>query len=172
LAISPKELGKTVFAQIKLVSQQAKVQKTTLHHVKAHGALYNDLCTDSEKSKTFVEQILKIDEGLIVLAPPNSALKEVANGKLKVMTEGFADRLYEEDFKLVSRKYPKAVLNEKNEVLEQVLAMVKKGEISLENGSILRSEFDTICVHSDTPNSLEILRFLNRELPKRNIQIR
>lgn len=171
LNISLKELGNAIFEQIKRVFEEAKRQKTKLHHVKAHGALYNDLHTDSKKSQTFVEQILKIDERLMVFASPNSALKEVANEKLKVMTEGFADRLYEEDFKLVSRKNPNAVLSDKNAVLKQVFSMVKEGKIQLENQSVLQANFDTICVHSDTPNSIQILRFLNRELPKRNIQI-
>ena len=171
IKISFSDLGKTIFDQMKMVYEEAKTQKTKLRHVKAHGALYNDMQYDSKKSKVFVEQILNLDDNLVLFAPPNSALEEMAKGKLKIMREGFADRLYEENFKLVSREKPNAILSGKNQVLKQVLGMVKEGRVYLEKGTFLEVKFDTICVHSDTQNSPEILRFLNRELLLKNIQI-
>ncbi len=171
MEISLSDLGRTLLEQMKRVYDETKNQKLQLHHVKAHGALYNDLRTDLHKSNMFVEQILTLDDQLIVLTPPNSALQEVAKGRLKVMTEGFADRRYDKNFMLVSREIPGAVLQEKTEILNQVLSMVKEGRIYLENGTILTAKFDSICVHSDTQNSLGILQFLNRELLLNNIQI-
>lgn len=171
MGISESELKKSVSDQIKGVFHATKTQGGQLHHVKPHGALYNDLRTDLKKSQLIIQLIQEFDDQLILFVPPESAVKELAKGKLKTKIEGFADRNYEENFALVSRKKKQAVLSEKEAVLKQVLGMVKDEKILLKNGGFLKAKFDTICVHGDHQNAVEILAFLNRELPKNNIQI-
>ncbi|HET8810039.1 MAG TPA: 5-oxoprolinase subunit PxpA [Flavobacteriaceae bacterium] len=169
--ISLAELKKEITEQIERVLKIAKLKKGRLHHVKPHGKFYNDLMTDVEKAEILIDVILKIDPKLVLFVPPKSVVKKLAEGKLKTMTEGFADRKYEANFRLVSRQKKGAVLTQKEVIFEQVFSMVSKGKITLENGSVLNENFDTICVHSDTPNCVEILNYLNQKLPKKNIQI-
>lgn len=107
----------------------------------------------------------------MLYVPPESKLKNLATGHLKTMTEGFADRAYCKNFNLLPRNRAGAVLTNKEEVLHQVIEMINNEKIHLEDNSFLEMNFDTICVHGDNSNALEILRFLNMELPKNKIRI-
>lgn len=169
--ISLSELDKTLNSQIKLVWDAAKARNVPLHHVKPHGALYNDLIADVEKSKLLIRLVQNLDDRLTLYVPPNSVIGELASGKLNTMTEGFADRNYEEDFSLVSREKRHALLLDKEAVLEQVLGMGLNGEIRLMNGHVLHAKMDTVCVHGDNSKAIEILEYLNEKLPGNGLQI-
>lgn len=176
--ISASDLRNSLSEQIKRVSDAVNAQKGKLHHIKPHGALYNDLNTDVEKSELLIEIIQAMEEKPILFVPPNAVIEKLANGKIEIRVEGFADRNYEADplsgeasFRLVSRKKKGAVLTEKEAILERVLNMVKAEKIQTKNGGFLHAKFDTMCLHSDSPNCLEILHYLNRELPNNGVQI-
>lgn len=166
------ELKNTLKEQIKKIQAETKKQGAQLCHVKPHGALYNELKTDVEKAKIVIETIEEIDSELILFVPPKSIIMKLAKNRLHLKIEGFADRSYEEDYSLTPRSLPVAVLHDKNDILNQVVNMVLYSKINLKNGNSLHQQFDTICVHSDTQNSLAILQLLNEELPKENIQIK
>lgn len=177
IEITTADLRKSLSEQIQRVSDAVNAQKGRLHHIKPHGALYNDLNSDVEKSELLIDLIQAMEEKPILFVPPNSVIEKVAKGKVAIMVEGFADRNYETDlsgeagFRLVSRKKKGAVLTEKKAILERVLNMVKEEKIRTKNGVFLHAKFDTICLHSDSPNCLEVLHYLTRELPKNGIQI-
>jgi UPF0271 protein len=164
-----KESLRVQLLQLKAITERVGGR---LHHVKPHGALYNDLVKDETKASLMIDLVEEIDAELVLFVPPKSVVKKLAKGRLKTWTEGFADRNYEADFSLVSRQKNKAVLHEKEAVFQHVFGMVKKGEIRLESGVVLTAGFDTICVHSDTQNSVEILRYLHKNLLASNIQIK
>lgn len=163
------QLKDALYEQINAVKNIATEAGGKLYHVKPHGALYHEVACDVEKANIFIEVVNAIDSNLIVFTPPNSVIKK---GKaVKIWNEGFADRTYERDFKLRSREKNNAVIHDKKTVFEQVYAMVRDQEIQLENGAVLTARFDTVCVHSDTENSVEILQYLNQKLGEGNIQI-
>ncbi len=165
-------LEKILKEQILLVKQTAENLGGNLHHIKPHGALYNQLKHDKEKAEAVVKLILEIGKELVLFVPPKSVIKEIAaKNNLKTFTEGFADRAYQSDLGLLPRTKSGAVLHEKEAIFQQVLAMVKEQKVSLKNGSKIQADFDTICVHSDTPNSVEILRYLHDNLKQENIKI-
>lgn len=157
--------------QIERVRRETEKQGGKLRHVKPHGALYNELMTDEEKAKTVIDAVCEIDKNLFLIVPPKSVVKKLAEKKLTTLVEGFADRNYEADFSLTSRSVPGAVLSEKEVILEQVLNMAKRKSIILKDGMILHQKFDTICLHSDTKNCLEILRYLFEVLPEHNLTV-
>lgn len=169
--IALPELKNSLKQQIERVYEEAEKQKTKLHHVKPHGFLYNELMDNAEKAKVLIEVLLEIDPKLILFVPPKSKVGELATGKLKTYTEGFGDRNYQEDFRLVSRQKRDAVLTKKEAIFKRVLSMVKKGKIQLRNDRFLKSNFNTICLHSDTSNCVEILKYLNQKLPEKDIRI-
>ncbi|MDR6301100.1 5-oxoprolinase subunit PxpA [Mesonia maritima] len=171
LDINSEELKSTLKTQILRVKNYTEENGTKLHHVKPHGALYNDIVKDEEKAQLVIDVVQEIDKSLILFVPPKSIIKKLAEGKLKTWTEGFADRNYEADFSLVSRKKDDAVLHEKKAIFKHVFSMISEGKIHLKNGDILTANFDTICVHSDTQNSVDILKFLRVKLEENNIQI-
>ena len=169
--ISLKTLEESLIHQIQLLCQQAKKQKLRPKHVKPHGRLYHDLISNQEKAEMFVSLVWEINPRFILFAPPKSRLLDAAKGKLKTWVEGFADRNYGKDFELISRENSEALLTEKELVFERIFSMLKEQKIPLKNGGFLRAKFDTFCIHSDTPNCVEILRFLNQKLPEKDIQI-
>lgn len=165
------ELKNTLTEQVRRIKTETEKQGVQLFHIKPHGTLYNELKTDSEKAKIVIETIEEIDSNLILFVPPKSSIMELAKNRLTIKIEGFADRSYEENYSLTPRSLPNAVLHDKSDILNQVLNMVLYSIINLKNGNYLHQKFDTICVHSDTQNSLAALHLLNEELPKENIQI-
>src|SRR5699024_6081208 len=150
----------------------AERQQGIVYHIKPHGALYNDLKTNRERAQVVVELIDELGALLTLYVPPNSIVKEMAEERgINIKVEGFADRAYKADFSLKPRTEAGAVLTNKEQVLKQVLNMVQHGKINLEEGKVLTHQFDTICVHSDTEKSLDLLRYLHAELSFRNIEI-
>jgi len=166
-----EELKITLKNQILKVKNAAENLGEKLHHIKPHGALYNDVVRDEKKANLLVGLVEEIDTELILFVPPKSVIKKVAQSRLKIWIEGFADRNYEADFSLVSRSKNNAVLHQKEAVFQHVFSMVSKGKIFLNKDTFLQANFDTICVHSDTENSVEILSYLNEKLTTKYIKI-
>jgi len=172
ITISIKQLQDNIYTQISTFIRIAKGTGATLHHVKAHGALYHDLNMDRKKAEAFLEVLQEFDKSILLWVSPQSILKECAEKQNRpTKVEGFADRNYEADFSLVSRKKENALITKKEQVLAHILPMIKKNCIHLPNGEKLHAQIDTLCLHSDTQNSLAILKYLNAELPKNKIQI-
>ncbi|MBW2962501.1 5-oxoprolinase subunit PxpA [Mesonia aestuariivivens] len=169
--ISLEALENTLRDQILQVKSITERLGGKLHHVKPHGALYNEIVKDVEKANLVIKMVKEIDEELILFVPPNSAVESLAKAKLNTWKEGFADRNYEADFSLVSRLKNNAILHDKSSVFNHVFLMVSEGKIQLQNKKFLEAKFDTICVHSDTQNSVEILRYLRENLERKNIKI-
>ncbi len=170
--VSLAELKSTLKNQILAVKTITERLGGKLHHVKPHGALYNEIAKDEEKAKLVIEVVKEIDENLILFTPPNSVIERLAKSKLTTWKEGFADRNYEADFSLISRLKSNAVLHEKEAVFKHVFLMISEEKIQVKNGTFLEANFDTICLHSDTQNSVEILSYLRKKLEAENIKIR
>jgi UPF0271 protein len=126
----------------------------TVHHVKPHGALYNQANRDASLALAVVRGIQKISPGAMLYALPASALAAagLAAG-MTVRTEGFADRRYQADGSLVPRGDPAAVISDVAEAVAQALKLARSGCI------------DTLCVHGDGPRALAILRALRAAFP-------
>ena len=165
--MSLKNLRKSLKTQILLVKDTVERLGEKLHHIKPHGALYNELKYDKEKSLMMIDLVKEIDDELVLFVPPKSVIKEEAKNEIKTLIEGFADRAYEEDLSLVSRGKTGAVLHDKNQILEKVKMMGFENKIITINGVILNQNIDTICIHSDTENSVEILEYLYSSLHKK-----
>ncbi len=170
MALSSSALRSALTAQLTTFSEIMKKQNVSLHHVKVHGALYHDTNQQEEFAKILIEVVKRLNPDLILYVPPQSIVCELAKGKLKVWKEGFADRQYRPDYELVSRKEKGAVISRKEKILEQVLSMVIDHKIPVENG-MLEGFFQTICLHSDTPGCLDILKYLYHHLPLNGIQL-
>lgn len=165
--MSLKNLRKSLKTQILLVKDTVERLGEKLHHIKPHGALYNELKYDKEKSLMMIDLVKEIDDKLVLFVPPKSVIEEGANNEIKTLIEGFADRAYEEDLSLVSRGKTGAVLHDKNQILEKVKLMGLEDKIITLNKVVLNQKIDTICIHSDTENSVEILEYLYSSLHKK-----
>lgn len=164
-------LQNTLVEQIERVKVETEKRGGQLHHVKPHGALYNDIVKDSAKAAIVVKSILEVDERLILFAPPKAVVQDMAKGKLKVWTEGFMDRGYHADFSLVAREKEGAVLQTKQAVFKRALSLALTGSIRTITNEQLQADFDTVCLHSDTINAVEMLTYVHKKLAEHHIRI-
>lgn len=170
--ISADELIQSIKNQLTAFDDVLKIENAPLHHIKAHGALYNQTAKDPETARIYLEAIKEYRERTIIYAPFKSEVAKMAEGEgFHVWHEAFADRNYSIDLSLVSRKNKKALIEEPKEVLAHIVPMIKNGTVLAIDGKSSEIQAKTLCVHGDTPSALEILVYLSRELPKHQVQI-
>lgn len=171
IKISSEELRRSLYAQMLSLKQIVEAEGGKLSHIKPHGALYNDAVKDEKIAEIFMSSVLELDQDLPIYAPENSVLARLAEEKIRVIFEAFADRAYEENYSLVSREKSGALITQKEEVFEHLFTMISGREITCKNGRKIGCKATTFCFHSDTPNSKEILVFLNQKLKEKGYVI-
>ena len=155
-------LKEQLIKQIDTLNQLAKKENMKLHHVKAHGALYNLACKSGEIADIFIEAVQNFNQDLIIYAPFGSELEKKAREKgVQFMIEVFADRNYDDDFNLISRGKPMAVIDSVEVVKRRVERMMREGVLISLHGRKRKINFDTVCVHGDHPNALDIVKELS-----------
>lgn len=169
-----EEIKQYTVYQIGALQGIAREEKIVLQHVKPHGALYNLAVKDEVASRGIVSAVKVFRDDLIVLAPSKSSLAETARSSgLRVAQEFFADRGYNSDGTLVSRKQPGAIINEPQKVVERAVRAVAKGEVVAVDGSVSDvGEVHTICVHGDTPDAVRLAEVLKKGLAKARVEVK
>ncbi|HEV3410349.1 MAG TPA: 5-oxoprolinase subunit PxpA [Chthoniobacterales bacterium] len=141
-------------------------------HVKPHGALYNMAAREEEIAEAIVRAVMAVDRKLILFAPTNTELSRAAeNHELQYAREVFADRNYMPDGSLVPRDHRQALLHDPVEAANRVYGMLRDNKVRAIDGSTLRVEADTICVHGDTPGAVEFARELRLALHQMGIVV-
>jgi UPF0271 protein len=174
MSLTIEELRNYVIYQVSALEGFAKASGIQLQHVKLHGALYNKAAKNSETAQTAVKAIKALNPNLIVFAPPKSALAEAAaKAGIRVAYEVFADRAYNPDGTLVSRRRPNALITDVKTIIKRIIQMVKEQTVTAVNGeNIQLGEVDTVCVHGDTPEAVNIAKNLKRALIKAGVQVK
>jgi len=168
--LSPSELIASVREQIAQLLSICNQDGAKLHHIKAHGALYNDIARGGDLAKVFLEAISPYKAAIFLYVPAESSLVQLAiQQRFKIKREAFVDRNYNTDLSLVSRKKDNALINKPQSVLEHMLRMVIEGRVLTVSGTLKNIAADTYCIHGDTVNALQILMYLSKALPKHNI---
>jgi UPF0271 protein len=141
-------------------------------HVKAHGALSNVACEDDMTARAIASAIKAVDPTLIFVVLANSKLMQAGDAAgLPLVHEVFADRAYEDDGNLVSRKKPGAVLHDPALIAERVLRMAQDGAVVSVTGKVIKMRTDTVCIHGDTAGAVEIARGVRRKLEAAGITV-
>lgn len=170
--ITPEEAFSYTTYQIGALYAFCKSAGVSLSHVKPHGAFYNMAAEDYDLSKAICEAIYKFDKNLILLGRSNSMLiKAAEHTGLKAASEVFADRAYEENGALVSRKKKGAMITDEDEAIKRVIRMVKEGKVKAITGKDIDIKADSICVHGDGEKALLFVKKIREELIKENIKI-
>ena len=155
--VAPAELTADVVYQIGALQALAHTAGSALGYVKPHGALYNTIVTDPVQARAVAEAVYAVDPGLPVLGLAGSVFfAEAARLGLRTVAEAFADRSYQPDGSLVPRGAPDAVLRDPDLIAERTLAMVHNGEVSAVDGTVIRIEVESVCVHGDSPGAVGI----------------
>lgn len=174
MQLTSEEARSYIIYQVGALLGFAKVFSVSLQHVKLHGAMYNTALKDRELSRALAEAIAKLDHNLIVFAPPKSAMAEVAaDAGLRVAYEFFADRAYNPDGSLVSRKKSGSIIEEPEKVVKRAVRAVKEGVVEAFDGKVVDlGQVHTICVHGDTPTAAKLAENLKNGLVKAGIEVK
>lgn len=157
--LSPNEIRKLILEQLELFAAACGEVGVTMSHVKPHGALYNRSARDSVVARAIAEAVREFDPHLTLYGLAQSPSTEAARSLgLKAADEAFADRAYESDGSLVSRKKENALINEPEIAASQALRIALGGGVVAVDGSRVSLTAETICVHGDGPNAVAIVR--------------
>ncbi|MFL6583996.1 MAG: 5-oxoprolinase subunit PxpA [Chthoniobacterales bacterium] len=172
LPVSGDNVFQAVKYQLGVFRAIAEAAEVRPNHVKAHGALYNMAARDAAIASAIVKAVADEDRDLLLFALPDSELARAGDAAgLRVLREVFADRNYMPDGSLVSRTRPDALLHDPAEAAARVVRMLREGVVRALDGSDVRVQPDTICLHGDTPEAVEFARILRGELGNAGIQV-
>ena len=170
--MSASEIENLVAYQIGALQAIATMAGYQVTHVKAHGALSNVACEEETTARAIASAIKAVDPNLVFVVLANSRLVQAGEAaNLPMVHEVFADRAYEDDGLLVSRRKPGAVLHDGNAIAERVVRMVQDGAIVSVNGKAIKTRMDTVCIHGDTPGAVEIGRLVRKALKHAGIDV-
>jgi UPF0271 protein len=171
MKVTPQEVKDYFIYQIGALKAFVEVAGMKLQHVKMHGALDAMAGRDEELTKAMCEATIGIRPDLIWLA--HSGKGEIARSMgLKVVQEVYADRAYNSDKTLVSRTLPGAVLKNFQEIGARIKQLIETGTITTIDGRALELDFDSICVHGDTPGAVGMIRTIREILTARDIAVK
>jgi 5-oxoprolinase (ATP-hydrolysing) subunit A len=151
----------------------ARAAGVPLVHVKPHGALYNRAAHDRSVAETIVRAVRRCSADLVLVGLAGSAMLDAGMaGGLRVAAEAFADRAYESDGSLRSRRLPGAILVDPAVAAAQAVAIVRDGAVTSWDGVAVTMRADTICIHGDTPDAPEYARQVRAALEAAGVVIR
>ena len=170
--LSANEIKKLIFDQYEILQDIAIKYDEKVSHIKPHGALNNMACEDIELAMILAKTINEIDKDLIYLVPTGSKMEEAAKKlNMKIACEIFADRNYEDDGNLVSRKKPNALITDPELAKIHVLSMVKNQAINCHSGKQIPCEIDSVCIHGDNESSLSTAKSIRDNLLNNGLKL-
>jgi UPF0271 protein len=170
--LADEQIRELLVTQLRALDAIARAEGTTLHHVKPHGALYNQAETDGALAVAIVAGIRAFDPSLRLVGRAGSAMEEAARAASHSFSaEAFADRRYRADGTLLPRSEPGAVLTDPDEVARQVRSLVTDSEVIASGGSRVAVSFGTLCVHGDTPGAATVARRIRQELSALGVSV-
>jgi UPF0271 protein len=173
LNVTPDEAEDFVLYQVAAVAGVAAAEGVRLQHVKPHGALFNMAVRNAELAAAIARAVAAFDRSLILFGLPRSEILAAGRAAgLMVAAEVFADRAYEPDGSLASRRKPGAVIHDVDAVVARAVRMVTQRTVVAIDGSTVPLEADTICVHGDTPRSDQLAANIRRGLENAGVAVR
>ncbi len=171
--LTPEEIRKLIIDQYEILQKIASTNGTNVSHIKPHGALNNMACEDSELAMILAKSVHEISKDLIYLVPTGSKMEKAARKlNMKIACEIFADRNYEDDGNLVSRKKDSAIIMDPDLCKKHVLKMVKNQALNCLSGKQIPCEIDSICIHGDNKSSLATAVSIRDNLISNNLELK
>jgi 5-oxoprolinase (ATP-hydrolysing) subunit A len=170
--VAPDDLTADVLYQIGALEAFARAADSRVRYVKPHGALYNRIARDPVQAAAVVEAIRRYDPALPLLTLPGSAAMQAAEeAGIKAVAEGFADRAYTKEGRLVSRREPGAVLHDPERVAARAVVMATEGRVETADGGEVAVKVRSLCVHGDTPGAVELARAVRAALEEAGVTL-
>ena len=162
-----------VTAQILLLYNLCLDKGTRLHHVKAHGALYNMAARDPDIAYTIARAVKDVDDSLILYGLSGSEQIHIAHQlNLKTASEVFADRTYQDNGSLTARQQPNALITDENKCIQQVIGMIKDHTVNSVSGKAVHIVAETVCIHGDGEHAVAFASKIYQTLQQQSIEIK
>ena len=173
LNVTAREAEDLVLYQVAAVAGMASAEGMRIQHVKPHGALFNMAVRNAELAAAIARAVAAFDPMLLLFGLPGSEILKAGRSEgLLVAAEVFADRAYEPDGSLASRRKPGSVIHDPEMVVERAVRMVKDHTVVAIDGSVVPLQADTICVHGDTPGSDDLAASIRAGLERAGITVK
>ncbi|MDR1600608.1 MAG: 5-oxoprolinase subunit PxpA [Oscillospiraceae bacterium] len=173
MGLTASEADAYVRYQVAAVDGMARARGGRMTHVKLHGALYNRAGADYAFAKVICDGIRKIAPDAVFLALSGSAMARAGlDAGLRVASEVFADRGYEDDGSLVARNKPGAMTRDESEAVKRVTRMVRDGVVETVSGKTIAIAADSICVHGDGEKALAFVERIRAGLAEAGVALK
>ena len=173
LNLKPKEINELIINQYNILQNICNKYDEKVTHIKPHGALNNMACENFELANTIAKSIYEIDKDLIFLVPTGSEMVNAGKKQnLKVASEIFADRNYEDDGNLVSRSKPNALITDPDIAKKHIIKMVENQAINCYSGKQIPCEIDSVCIHGDGVSALNTAKIIKLELINNKLELK
>jgi len=171
-SIRDEELLKSILEQIYLFDQIAKYCGTSMHHIKLHGALYNQASNNVELADKILASFHFLKKDIILYGLSGSVFNQLAREKgFHVIDEVFADRSYQSDGSLTPRNIQGALIEDEQKAVLQVLKFILEDKVITLKNEEMNAHADTICIHGDGAHAVSFASLIHQELTQRNIRI-
>ncbi len=172
LGENPTDIEKIVVYQIGAAVAVAAAAEWKLTHVKTHGAMGNMAMVDPDLADAIARAVRTVDRNLILVAMPGLELEKAGLRQgLRVAREVYADRTYDDNGNLTSRKKEGAVIHDAAMAADRVLRMIEDEAVTTISGRKLPAKIDSICVHGDNPQAVAMARMLRDRLAAASIEL-
>ena len=170
--VLPAELEDVIVSQIEALSACCVAAGVGLRYVKPHGALYNRAVWDTRVAEAIIDAMRKVKPGLSLLGLPSSEMSKAAErAGIQFAGEAFVDRAYRKDGTLVPRSEANAVIHDVQSAVQRAVMLVRMRSISAQDGSEIKINAQSLCVHGDNPDSEAMLRSLRSRLESAGVTI-
>lgn len=172
LNLSVDKVVASLQEQLALFLSAVDENNATLHHIKLHGALYNDVETNRELANAIADYFFESFPDIYIYGLAQGCFQDICEDKnLNFIPEGFIDRRYETEVTLLSRTETGAAITEDNQCIQQALAFSKGQPIVSSTGALISPKVETICLHGDNDNALSIVQALHLEFEQHGISV-
>jgi UPF0271 protein len=168
-----EQIEESIFGQIRVLAEVAATFATAIVHVKPHGALYNQAVNKPELARAIANGVARFSKDVILVGLAGSKMLDVfRDAHFRIAAEAFADRRYEPDGTLRSRKHEDALLRDPKDAAEQAVRIATMQGVMASDGSTVKIEAQTICIHGDTPGAPKIAEAVAAGLQQANVALR
>ena len=172
MAVSAEEARAYILYQLGALDAFLRPHGLKMRHVKPHGAFYNMAAVDRSLARAICGAVKDFDPSLKVMALSGGELIKAAEEMgLESISEVFADRAYEEDGTLVSRRKPGSMITDENLAIKRVVRMVTEGKVTAITGKDIPIRAESICVHGDGEKAVLFARMIREELEKNGVKV-
>jgi UPF0271 protein len=172
LKMSPDAVARSIYEQVCALAEVAAKCGAKLVHVKPHGALYNQAVKNRELAEAIAKGVAKFSKNLVLMGLAGSPMLDVfREAGFAVAAEAFADRRYEPDGTLRSRKFDDALIRNPEEAAWQALGIAERGVVIASDGNEVPVDAQTICIHGDTPGAPQIAAAVAQTLRQNGVSL-